>query len=83
MDARLFRLPVVAQRLHVNVNSGWIGSGSALGEKNKLKYHFHRVGPKVCSAEKEEIQKSASLCETDLQADGQVDPGAEGGAHST
>lgn len=26
---------------------------------------------------------SASLCESDLQADGQVDPGAEGGADST
>lgn len=43
VDTWLFSLPVVAQRLHVNVNSGRIGSGSALGGKNEKQYNFDKL----------------------------------------
>lgn len=35
LDAKVSSLPVVTQRLHVNKNSGRIGSSSALGEEKK------------------------------------------------
>lgn len=69
----------MAQRLHVNVNSGRIGSGSALGEKNEKQYEFDKLEQRSAAKKNE---RGFSMYETDLQADGQVDPGAEGSANS-
>lgn len=80
----------MTQRLHVNVNSGRIRSGSALGEeKNNTYTILTKLDQRSAAQKKKTMMKklkrgfSASLYESDLQADGQVDPGAKGGADST
>lgn len=52
VDSWLVSIPVVAQRLHVNVNSGRIRSSSALGEDNEQQNDFDQIIPKNCSTEK-------------------------------